>query len=291
MSLITLKNNRLSISIDTLGAELQSIQTTDGTEYLWQGSPEYWGRKSPVLFPFVGKLNEDMYSYNSKKYSMAQHGFARDNDFAITHQSIHSVTFTLTSSNRSLDTFPFKFELNITYTLTQNSIAVDFSVNNIDSKNIYFSIGAHPGFNLPLIDTESKEDYYIELLPKKERTFIQVTKEVLLDIDHAKKVTIDKLPITPSLFEHGVLIFETLGENSVSLRSKKSNKSLSISFAHMPFLGIWSPYPKEAPFVCLEPWAGIADKLNFNEDISQKLGIHSLKKNKKFNCSYTITFE
>lgn len=282
MSLITLKNSRLTVSIDTFGAELQSIQTIDKTEYLWQGNKDYWGRKSPVLFPIVGKLNGDKFLYNSKDYPMNQHGFARDSEFYITTQNDDSVTFSLTSTDTFLDRFPFKFILNITYTLTQDSIKVTYSVDNIDSKDIYFSIGAHPGFNVPLADTGSKEDYYIELLPQKERTFIPVTKDVLLDIEQSKKVTITTLQISPSLFENGVLIFETLGENILSLRSKKHDRSISISFDNMPFIGIWSPYPKGAPFVCLEPWAGIVDPLNFNKDISKKLGINYLQPNKTF---------
>lgn len=290
MSLVTLKNNLLSISIDTLGAELQSIKTADKTEYLWQGNKEFWGRKSPVLFPIVGKLNEDKYTYQSKEFTMNQHGFARDNEFLITKQTNNTITLTLDSKNLPLDNYPFKFILNITYTLINNSVKVHYSVENIDSKPIYFSIGAHPGFNVPLADNESKEDYYIEFSPYKVRNFIPVTKDVLLDINQSKESIVEDIPLSTSLFKNGVLVYETPGKNTISLRSRKQDKNISITYDNMPYLGIWSPYPKDSPFVCIEPWSGVADTKDFHGDISKKLGINKLEPSKLFDCSYAMTF-
>lgn len=291
MSIIVLENESLTLQISSLGAEIQSIKSSDSTEYLWQGNPEFWSRRSPILFPIVGKLNNDSFNFESKEYKMTQHGFARDHDFNITTQSKTSITFSLKHTEETLIQFPFKFQLNITYILERNKLHMVYEIKNIDDKIIYFSIGAHPGFNIPLCKNEQKNDYFIEILPKKERTILPVTKDVLIDISNSKKFEFDKIDITDSLFNKGVIIIETPGKNKIILSSRKSKKRISVSYENMPYLGIWSTYPNTANFVCIEPWSGIADIEGFKDNLSEKKGINSLNENEYFKRSLTWEFD
>lgn len=291
MSTITLENSNLKISIALKGAELQSIlDQKDQTEYLWQADNQFWGRHAPILFPIVGKLKDDQYSYQGKIYELSQHGFARDMVFGIAEQTSDQVVLSLKYTEETLAKLPFKFLLQVSYRLMDNRLVTSYSVQNLDNQKMYFSVGAHPGFNVPLDKKLNFEDYYFEILPKAERNFIPVTKEVLLQSDAIEKTNQAKFAINRELFQDGVLIYETRGKTQVALKSDKSNKAVVFDYEAMPYLGIWSTYPEEAPFVCIEPWCGVADTFDTDGELSTKKGIISLKGKSSFSTEYGMTF-
>lgn len=161
--MIKLENEVLLVEMKTAGAELTRIFHKDtGLEYLWKADSKFWGRHSPVLFPTVGRLVEDTYLVDGKPYHLGQHGFARDRDFQVVEQTEKSVRFELDADEDSLAVYPYKFKLSIIYTIEKNTVAVSYEVENTDNKRIYFSIGAHPAFNLPLTDGTTFEDYYLD---------------------------------------------------------------------------------------------------------------------------------
>ncbi|WP_291290803.1 aldose 1-epimerase family protein [Enterococcus sp.] len=290
MTKVKLKNDLLSVVIDSKGAELQSVHDSQ-KEYLWQADSMYWNRHAPILFPVVGKLKNDSFFYDEHKYSMSQHGFARDSDFSLISSSNTHASFSLQYSEQTLKHYPFKFLLEISYALNNRTLSIQYRVKNIDTKSIYFSIGGHPGFNVPLDKSETFEDYHIEFIPHKKRKFIPVTKEVLLDIDSAETKQLESLPLTRELFKKGVLIFETKGQTHIRLVSNKMGHSVSLSYQNMPYLGIWSPADSEAPFVCIEPWCGVADLSSSKNKFTEKLGINHLSINQVFSREHTITFD
>jgi galactose mutarotase-like enzyme len=287
----TLSNNLLKIQISTHGAELNSILgLNDNLEYLWNADENYWKRHAPILFPIVGKLNNNTYRVNQKNYTLSQHGFARDSEFKIYSKENNSITYILSSSINSLKVYPYEFDLYVSYTLIKNKIEIKYSVKNKDSKKIYFSLGAHPGFNCPLLTDESINDYYFEF--EKIETAYQQILDSKLGLFTGNSIPFFKnnniLDISNDLFKNDALVFKNLDSKYIALKSRKSTKSIVLDFDGFPCVGLWSK-PEGAPFVCIEPWFGHADYVDFEDDFSKKAGILELPIGETFDCNYSIT--
>ena len=162
--MIVIENSDLRVAIKTQGAELDSIQhKAHPLEYLWQGDAAFWGKKSPILFPIVGTLKDNTFSYKEKKYTLPRHGFARDKTFSVEQHSADAATFLLVSNEETLKNYPFQFEFRLHYTLKDNALCVTYAVKNTGSDDMYFSVGGHPAFRLPLVEGTTYTDYFIEL--------------------------------------------------------------------------------------------------------------------------------
>lgn len=289
-SVITkLENKYVTASIKSLGAELCSFKLKkDGTEYLWQADPGYWGRHAPVLFPIVGRLVDNEYNLDGKVYQLSQHGFARDMEFVLRESDDQHVVYQLLANETTLEKYPSKFELLIEYTLKGHELTVAYKVKNQDDKKMYFSIGAHPGFRCPLQSGECFEDYYLEFSKKEtankyklEDGFISDQMEIVLNNENI-------IPLSYYLFKDDALVFKGLQSDAVTLKSHKSNKTVMMKFAGFPYHGIWSKPEGGAPFICIEPWYGVADKIGGKKEFTEKEGIRVLKPGECFACHYSI---
>ncbi len=278
----------LSVSITNKGAELNSIyHKQNKIEYLWQANPEIWSRHAPILFPFVGKLKNDNYLFNNQTFSLPQHGFARDMDFELVQQSSNSVELSLKDNETTFSNFPFHFDLRVLYTINKESLEIKYTVLNPSESTIFFSIGGHPGFNCP-IDSNSKfEDYEIHFAEKEnagryliENGTLKVNSEPFLKNESSFRL--DK-----NLFLKDALVFKNLKSKSLELKNTKNNHKIKFEWSNMPFFGIWTK-PGFDQFICIEPWAGIADSEEHNGDITQKEGIIKLEAKSRFECSYKI---
>ncbi len=283
-----LENDKIKIEVDTKGAQLQQLFLKENDKnYLWHGDPKYWGRRAPVLFPIVGRLKDNQYVYAGKTYQMTQHGFARDNEFELLEKKQDSLTYVLEENEATLEKYPFKFRLEIKYTINENSLAVKYKVINKDHKDMYFSIGAHPAFYWPLRDGEEKEDYYLEF-EKEEEAEKYLLEEGLLN--HQTESILDNqkiLELNSEIFKDDALVFKNLKSEKVTLKSKKSEREVEMKFKNFPYLGIWSQ-SEEAPFICLEPWHGIADSVDSSGKLEEKEGIMSLDTGNNFESTYLI---
>lgn len=273
-----LKNDILQIEINEHGAELSSVfGIKSGTEYLWQGDKAYWGRRSPVLFPVVGKYKDLKSVYGGKEYSLPQHGFARDCDFTLIEKTDNSVSFELTENKDTLSKYPFKFRLICSFELNENKIRVKWSVTNTNDVEMYFSIGAHPAFNC-----------------EKGKTVLSMNKENLeysvLNADGLylpEKYPLDSsFVLTDDIFDRDALIIENSGVTAVSL-SENGKEFVTVNFT-APLFGIWSPVKKNAPFVCIEPWYGRADAADFDCDLTKREWSNMLPANETFEKEYEI---
>lgn len=283
-----LENRELSLVIDSYGAELQSILHQD-VEYLWQGDSEFWGRRAPVLFPVVGKLKNGQYQAENAVYKMGGHGFARDSEFELIAEKKEQLTYELKWNEETLLQYPYRFVLQITYKLIDNKIQISYSVENQGEPELYFSIGAHPAFNVPL-ETGKFEDYKLLISPREKRQKVPLDATTGLisanGIKDEKKIY--EIPLTHELFKEDALIFKSSPVTKVSLVSKKNDRSVTVSWEGMPYFGLWSPYPKEAPFVCIEPWSGLADDKNTDGNILNKYAIQKLSSRETYSCQYEI---
>lgn len=288
---IILENEASRVVINEKGAELSSfIMKETNLEYIWQGDSTFWERHAPVLFPFVGRLKDDSYRYQGKSFPMSQHGFARDKDFIIEQSTPTSATFLLEYDEASLKIYPFKFLLKITYQLNDKSLTVGYDVTT-ESDEMYFGIGGHPAFNVPMSEESNFNDYYIHFAPSKSRITLPLEGSY---INHSEKTlaqTNTSIQINRELFKNDALILETKGENAFSILSDKTKHGVTLFYDNLPYVGIWSPYDKEAPFVCIEPWAGIADTVDATGNIEDKLGMNYLSKGEHFKQQYIMTFK
>ncbi|HFK0654788.1 TPA: aldose 1-epimerase family protein [Listeria monocytogenes] len=288
--MIKLENEVLLVEMKTAGAELTRIFHKDtGLEYLWNADSKFWGRHSPVLFPTVGRLVEDTYLVDGKPYHLGQHGFARDRDFQVVEQTEKSVRFELDADEDSLAVYPYKFKLSIIYTIEKNTVAVSYEVENTDNKRIYFSIGAHPAFNLPLIDGATFEDYYLDFGTEENLETLCLegpyrSGEIKKVVDEAARY----LPLNYDLFKNDALIFEALKQKEMTIKSDKTPHFVKVSFPEFPFVGVWTA-KAGTPFLCIEPWYGIADGAGKSVELRDKAGIEHLEPEAVFASEYEIT--
>ncbi|EAG1697110.1 aldose 1-epimerase family protein [Listeria monocytogenes] len=288
--MIKLENEVLLVEMKTAGAELTRIFHKDtGLEYLWNADSKFWGRHSPVLFPTVGRLVDDTYLVDGKQYHLGQHGFARDCDFQVIEQTENTVRFELDADEDSLAIYPYKFKLSIIYTIEKNTVAVSYEVENTDNKRIYFSIGAHPAFHLPLTDGTTFEDYYLDF--GTEENLETLCLEGPYRSGEIKKI-IDEparyLPLSYDLFKNDALIFEALKQKEMTIKSDKTPHFVKVSFPEFPFVGVWTAKPG-TPFLCIEPWYGIADGAGESVELRDKAGIEHLEPEAVFASEYEIT--
>jgi galactose mutarotase-like enzyme len=286
--MITIENGSLTVSIATKGAELQSIRNKEtGLEYMWSADPAFWGKKSPVLFPIVGGLKNNQYLYKEKAYTMGRHGFARDMEFAVTHQSATSATFTLNSSEKTLTVYPFQFSLSVKYTLDGSKVRVTYIVENKNDHNLLFSVGGHPAFKVPLTDDTTFEDYYLHFNQTENAGIWPLSPDGLIEtkpnpfLDNK-----NELPLQKSLFYKDALVFKKLKSTAISILNRKNKHGLTVHFDGFPFMGIWSA--KDANFVCIEPWYGIADHVGTSGNLFEKEGINQLAPDTTFSCEWSV---
>lgn len=290
MALYELKNEQIAITVDSHGAELKSLKKlADDQEYMWCGDAKFWGRTSPVLFPFVGGLKNKEYRFEGKTYSMTQHGFARDMDFELETQTESELWFTLESTEETLARYPFPFILNLGYRLEGSTVTVLWKVENPSEKQMYFSIGGHPAFNCPLTDETKQSDYSVSFADTDEIVSTRISEEGLatgcMDIYHLAD---GHLSLTSNLFDHDALVIEDHQTDTVALCRKDGTPYLTVKM-EAPLFGIWSPPGKNAPFVCIEPWYGRCDDEYFDGDLTEREWGNKLAPHHTFEASYTIT--
>ena len=249
MGYTTLENSRLRLTVDSLGAQMTSLQTLDGREYLWQGDPRYWCDRAPVLFPFVGRLTGNSYRYGGQVYSMGIHGFAAHQDFSCLCPKPNRLVLQLTDNGETREQYPFAFSLNIIYELIDNRVQVTYQVENSGTGILPFGIGGHPGFRVPLEEGEQFDDY---------------------------------------VFDQDAVILKNMSRE-VTLRSRLSPHGVQVSYPDMPYLGLWHMPNTDAPYLCIEPWSSLPARQNVVEDFACKSDLIQLGPGKTYINTWSIT--
>ena len=291
MATCTIKNERLSVTIAAHGAELSSIyDKANDRELVWQADPAFWNRHAPVLFPNVGKYYGGHFTYNGTDYPMGQHGFARDTEFEQAASGENFVTYRLCADEESKKVYPFDFVLEITHRLNGNRLTVEWNVKNTDNKEMYFTIGGHPAFNVNVLPDTDFEDYSLVF---KEGT--EKLSYVLLDAEsgtaigdkvYELELTDSKYALKKDMFDKDALVFDGGQIEWAALVLPDGKQYIALESKGFPNFGIWSK--PGAPYVCLEPWCGRCDNKGFEGEISEKPGIIALKAGETFKKSYDI---
>ncbi len=288
-NMATIENEYLKVSILPKGAELNNIyHKITGLEYLWNADPAFWNKKSPVLFPIVGTLKGDTYYHGGKSYQMGRHGFAREMEFDLTDHDLISARFTLKSDPITREKYPFDFILHIIYSLEANQLNVRYVVHNTGSDTMYFSIGGHPAFRVPLVSAHRYHDYYLEFSQEENADRWPISGEGLIEKTPLPVlINTNRLPLSRELFAKDALVFKHLQSDSVRLLSDVSGHGISFLFKGFPYLGVWAF--KGADFVCIEPWCGIADSVDSNQQLTDKEGIEPLAAGQTFERTWSVT--
>jgi galactose mutarotase-like enzyme len=277
--MITLKNEFLTVGLNPFGAELTSITDTAGREYIWQGNPAVWNGHAPVLFPIAGRLLSDSYEFGGETYYLQKHGFARKNAFAIYHQEETEATFTFAATDETKRVYPFDFLLTVDFSLRGKTLIATHTVRNLGKTDMYFSLGAHPAFNIEIGDQvvfSEKEDFTTHLF--NELGLAEGTKCIGKDTD--------TVTITEHIFDGDALFFENLKSTGATIVSQKDGEILKMTYGKAPLLGLWAK--PGAPYVCIEPWHGFCDTMNVSGKLEEKPHIQKLGASESFTLEYTV---
>lgn len=282
-----IKNNRYEVTFCTKGGEIESFTDLEtGIQYMWQGHPDYWTGKNPGLFPLVGNTLDGTYEINGKTYSMKNHGLIRYATLTCVKEDEKEVVMALDSDEETKKQYPFDFHYEVAYTLEDNQLTITYRITNTGTEEMPFTFGLHPGFNCPLCEGESFEDYTLRF------DHTEKMKQLIFDGEKKKPyaladVELDHIPCSYDLIEkYLTLIYKGAKSSHLTLSGPKGH-GVKISITGYPYLAIWTA-KRGAPFICLEPWYGHADFSEVKEDFYHREGTMILSPSKTFTTAYTI---
>jgi len=251
----TIQNQYFTVTASEMGAELQSILAADGTEYLWQGDPAFWSGRSPVLFPFVGRLNGKKYYLDGQEYETKIHGFASECTFTLEKKTETEMVFLLEDNEATYKQFPRHFAFRVIYALDGKELTMAFQIENRDSRILYYGVGGHPGFRVPLVPGKAFEDYRLRFSEKGTPDQFLLSPAYFLSGETAPYVleNNDSIPLRHSLFDGDAIVLKNTSQQIV-LETDGDPHKVTVSYPQMPYLGMWHAVKKPAPYVCIEPW-------------------------------------
>lgn len=291
MSNVSIKNDYLKVTISTLGAEIQSVENLDDHfQYIWNDKEKkYWQRHAPILFPFIGRSNENAYLLDGKKYPMSQHGFLRDQKFSVTYQDQNSVTLRSDSNTTTLKKYPFYYTVKVNYSLEENHLNINYVVENRNDKTMYYSLGFHPGFNIE----SNLSDYSLQFNPGNTKL-----EELMIGPAPFRSGEIDEVPLNESrlflsypMLDNGLIILNVKQERKVILANSRDKHEIEENISDFPYLAIWSPEKKSAPFVCVEPFKGLPDKFGKSVELKDKDAENQIAAHGKDSIKLQLSFK
>lgn len=288
----TISNQKLSIEISNHGAEIKRI-LFNGLDYLHDSNPQFWNRSAPLLFPNIGSIKDGFTIINNKQYPLTKHGFIRDRDFLVTAQEKSSITFTYISNENDLILYPFEFSMDVTYQIHGDILKSYIVIKNLSSDTMLFNLGLHPAFKIPLEPNEKFEDYYIDFKePFSDKSPLVNLQNGTIDFEHFNQefTNLQKLPLNYDDYINDALIFSNLKSHVITLTNQSQSHGIRFEFHDFPMLGIWTPNHVKAPFICLEPWIGCADRVDHNHEFNQKSHLITLEANDSKLITYQIKF-
>lgn len=280
--IFTIENKNIRICARSVGAELCSFvdkRSGQEHEYLWQKS-DVWQGQSPLLFPIVGRLRDDVYHIGGKEYQMKKHGFARRSEFLLEQKGEQEMIFLLRDNEATRQVYPFSFELRACYSMMDHGFVMEYRVKNTGKDTMYFSLGAHPGFRCEIGDRVALDE-------EETASAFQLDSNGLRGAEKLPVFECSReLVITPTVFEKDALIFDGLRSKGATL-VRQNGRNVHIDFGGAPCLGLWAK--PGAPYVCIEPWYGIDDRWDAGHDFTQKERVCTLEANEEFIFPVTIT--
>jgi galactose mutarotase-like enzyme len=265
-SLTRIANPYLTVDVSSLGAEMQALDTSDGRSWLWNGDAAFWGGRSPVLFPIVGKAPDDVLAIDGQTFAMGQHGFARRTEFALASATATACRYELASSPATMAVFPFDFLLAVEHTLVRRSLTVAAEVTNRDRRPMPFGLGFHPAFLWPLPGAAG-QDHVITLDNQGEPGLVRLDSGLISPAKLPSPFKVGRLVLDHAMFEQDALIFPE-GAGKGLRYSVEGGPTMHFSFENLPNLALWQK--PGAPFICIEPWHGMAAQKDGSKELAKR---------------------
>lgn len=306
----SIENEKLKVCIAEHGAEMQSIiNKGSNREYLWQGDPEIWKEQAPNLFPYIARLTDGKYTFEDKTYEMEIHGFMKYMSLKGKKRQENKAVFRLEDNDKTREQYPFKFVSAVEYELIGNVIQITYHVENQDHKTMYFGIGGHPGFQVPLEEGKNFEDYYLEFKHDEDACTGQIVREdcecpseisprrVVMSEDcfvvGEESYQLEEgryISLTHRLFDHDAIVLKSAGHR-VKLMCENGKNAVTLEFPGMDYLGIWHKPGVKAPYVCLEPWTSLPSRKGIIEDLKNQENLIALEPGKVYENQWRIVIE
>ena len=254
----TIQNSQLTVTVEEAGAQLRSILGADGLEYLWQGDSRYWKDRAPNLFPYVGRLKEGHYYVDGQIHRMQIHGIAPYKDFRLMCNDGSRMVLELTDDAQTRSQYPRQFAFRVIYRLEADTLHICYEVENRDSKTMYFGLGGHPGFNIPLIPGKAFEDYRLRFGEVTDCREVILTPDCFVT-DQTRPFALENgttLPLRHTLFDNDAIVLTQMAR-SITLETDGDRHGVTVTYPQMPYLGLWHCPKTDAPYVCIEPWCSL----------------------------------
>ncbi len=277
----------MTVTAETFGGQLVSVKK-DGQEYLWQRDPSYWKDSAPNLFPYIARLYDGKYTFEGKTYSMKIHGFLKYRELTLIEQEKDRMTFELRYDDETLEQYPWKFVFRISYILKENELSVSMEVLNEDEKTMYFGVGGHPGFCVPMEEGLAFEDYYLELPEAEDPVRIGFTEACFRNgEDEAYSLSEGKrILLRHDLFDQDAIVLKNAG-HAVRLGTDKGEKGLILRWDY-DYVGFWSKPGTDAPYVCIEPWGSLPSRDGKPEDFAAQPDLLTLEPGKTCTSGWKV---
>jgi len=286
-----LSNDRISVVLSDAGGQVLSVKNSAGTEYMWQGDPAYWNGRSFHIFPYVGRLTDEMYLLDGAAYHMGIHGIVQAAEMKAVRAERDTVSLALLSDGKTRRSYPYEFEYYQHYYLRGNQLCITYEVINNDTRTMYFGIGAHPAFRVPLEEGLCFADYRLELAEAHNPVRIGMTDACFVNGEQSPYALEQGgvIRLRHSLFDHDAVILKNAG-NQVTLRAEGNERGISLCADGLEYLMLWSAPGKNAPYLCIEPVSSLSARQGVVEDLSKQKDLLALPEKKRYRCMVGITF-
>lgn len=287
-----IKNKLFDITISSRGGELQSVRDKNGTEYLWQGDTAYWGDRAPNLFPYIGRLTQGKLKVDNQVYAMNIHGFIGTTELQIESFREKRMVLRLDANEETQQQYPYNFTYRVCYELKERTLLITYQVDNHGDKDMYFGIGGHPGFCVPLEEELRFEDYFLEFTEPCNPIRIGFSEECFLNGEDTEYPLENRalIRLKHSLFDEDAIVLRGMSKE-VALKSNQGKKSVKVSYPDMKYLGIWHWPKTEAPYICIEPWSSLPSRHGIIENLETQPSLIPLAAGKKYCNQWSITFD
>ena len=285
----TIKNEFLTVSAKEAGAELMSILGAEGTEYLWQGDPKYWSDRALNIFPYVARLNGGKYYLDGELHEMAIHGIAPYRDFTVTENDGTRMVFELRSDEKTRAEYPRDFVFRIVYALEGKNLTVSFVCENRDERTMYFGLGGHPGFHVPLAPGKKFEDYRLRFSETCAPCRVGFNADCFVtheDVPFRLENGTD-IPLRHDLFDDDAIVLRDMARE-VTLTCGEG-PGVTVRFPGMQYLGLWHWPRTDAPYICIEPWGSVPADAGSITVFEEQRDLIALEPGKTYRNDWTIT--
>ncbi len=290
--IIELRSKSVFVQVDTKGAQLLSVKDVVGTEYMWQRDGKYWAKTSPFLFPIVGNLRDGKTVIEGKEYQIGKHGFCREAEFSVLYQDVSSAKLCYRWNEETLKQYPYRFSVMLTYTVSETGVDIRYDIQNVGDGDMLYCFGAHPAFNTPVDGEGGFTDCVVEFPQKETAAAIRYDLKAL-EFDKSDRRPMLNDETTWNLqycdFDNDAVVFDSLKSDSVRLYNRLTGRGVEVAYPGFEFLAFWTPIGLNAPFLCIEPWCGMAVCKDEDMDYAHKYGVKTLPECKQDTYHLTIT--